>query len=441
MKKGAAQPQSATKPQQAQKQNQAAPQLPSSDEDDDLEEDEEMDDEEDEEDDEDMYEDDEEEAIEDLGEHLGFWGGKVSALSPLDVCAGDMRVLKISTAALAIDAPAGSRASLVVCVPAAPEEGEEDDEDSDDEAEPRMDEFVVVTLMADTRPDAPVELYFTSTERAQLKVVGNAAIHVTGCVTYLEVPGSEAADLGMGDDYAEGDEEDDEEDMYADDGGVVSGVQAFSDSEDEADEMGAAAVHRRDAQKAKAAKTAKKAPLPSIISELMGGGDDDDDDEDEDEDDEDDEDDLLSPAGAERQRRALKGKIELVDEPVKKSPVQKPAPTPAPKSPQQKAAATPAPKRKNEDAQTPAAKKPKTDAAAATPAAAAAPKTPAAAPKTPSAAAAAPKTPAGAFKCASCERSFGLEAALKQHTATKHAAGGAATPAAAAAPSAKKPKA
>jgi len=168
----------------------------------------------------------------------------------------------------------------------------------------------------------------------------------------------------------------------------------------------AAAAKKNKAKPAAAKKGGKAGALPSIISELMA--DDDDEDEDEDEDsDEEEEADLLTEQGAEKARQKLKGRIEQLDA---ESPKVKPAQ--APKSPQQKpaAAAAPTPKRKANapaEVQTPAAKKAKT---AATPAAATTP--------------AAPKTPAGAagqFKCGHCERSFGLEAALKQHTSTKHA--------------------
>jgi len=428
----------AAKPQQQQGKKQPKQPEPESEEEDedeldggeDDDEEEGEDEDEDGEDDEDEYSDMMEESLEDLGEPLGFWGAKITPDEPAIVCSGDMRVLRIGTAALAHDAKPGTRASLVVCVPKPEHELEAMAEDEEDpEAEEPFNEFVVCTLLADSRPDASFELFFTGTERGLLKVVSSdpeARVDVTGVVTYLEIPKGDDEDEELEDGEYDDEEDEEADGFYDEDGEVLEGTQAFDDEEDDEDEdseaaadaHGPAAVHARDAARAAAAakknkakpaaakKGGKAGALPSIISELMA--DDDDEDEDEDEDsDEEEEADLLTEQGAEKARQKLKGRIEQLDA---ESPKVKPAQ--APKSPQQKpaAAAAPTPKRKANapaEVQTPAAKKAKT---AATPAAATTP--------------AAPKTPAGAagqFKCGHCERSFGLEAALKQHTSTKHA--------------------
>lgn len=276
--------QSAQKPAAAQQKPaaQSKPQIPSSDEDEDNEhgDDEDAEDE----DDDDMGDDgsydsaEEEEGLEDLGEFLGFWSNKVSPVEDgaIDVCAGHMRVLKITTAALGLDAPKGARSSLVVRVPRQQPEEDEDEAEPEDEDEIIFDEFVICTL-SEARPDVQLELFYTGTEYVQLKVVGNASIDLTGAVTYMDTGVGGEDEYDEGDEHAgpEDEDEEEEEGLYDEDGEVVQGAHAFADdsedSEAEADAHGAAAVHRRDAAKAAGKRSAAKKALPSIIQELMGG--------------------------------------------------------------------------------------------------------------------------------------------------------------------------
>lgn len=171
----APQPAAAAQKQQ-QKPAQAKAQLPSSDEDEDNEHDDDDDEDgadEDGEEDDEMGDDgsydsaEEEEGLEDLGEFLGFWSNKVvpGEEGNIDVCAGHMRVLKITTAALGLDAPKGARATLVVRVPR--QEPQEDEDEEEDE--PIFDEFVICTL-SEARPDVQLELFYTGTEYVQLRV-------------------------------------------------------------------------------------------------------------------------------------------------------------------------------------------------------------------------------------------------------------------------------
>lgn len=391
--------------------------------------------------DEDGEDEDDEDGEEQDGEPLGFFGRVVApgmAGGEL-ISAGDCRVLRLSNVALALDAPKGAKSSLLVRVAdhAAADEEEEDEEEDEDKPLP-IREFVVCTLNEATRPDATIELFFTGGEVAELFVVGNAPIHVTGAVSYVEEANEAAGDHE--------DDEDDEEGLYPqymgeDDEDEDDEDEDAEDSEEEADRLGAAAVHKRDATKAsKPVRASAKNALPSLMQELAAQGDedeldqsayvdeeddeDDEDEEDEDmeEDDEDDEDleeedeeDFLNEVQAEKIRQSLKGKIEVVESP-------KPSP---------KLAAKAAPKPAAAAAATPAGQKRKAESEKPTAAAAASAATPAKKQKTDAPAAVktpAPATP-GAFKCASCDRSFAQEGALKQHTITKHAAGATTTPA------------
>lgn len=348
---------------------------------------------------------------------IGFFGRSVApgAEGGQLVCAGESRVLRLSNVALALDAPKGARASLVVRV-ADHDAEEEDEEEMGEDAPLPIREFVVCTL-TESRPDTTIELFFMGREIAELAVVGNAAVHVTGSVSYVE----EGAEGDNGDgpypDFDEDEDAEDDEEM---------------DSEEEADLYGAEAVHKRDAAKTtKTQRASAKKALPSLMAELAEDGDsdeadqseysfhqdDDEDDEDEDDDDEDmddfddedmddeddEEEDLTNAEVAEKKRQALKGKIEVVESP-------KPSPKLAPSQPSSQQQQQQAKKRKPEDGaastspkvqpqQTPA-KKQKTAAPSATPAGGS-------------------STP-GAFKCNDCDRAFGLEGALKQHVTTKH---------------------